>query len=141
MPGRNGKTCHLSARVPRRLVKDLEGFASRQRMTTSAALVRILDESLRMARHPGIDFRTRPLGRSAFVTGTGLAVWEVYMIWRDYKRNTRRMLRAYSHLTPGQVEAALRYFNTYPEEIKAELDEAAPDDALAKFPFLRVVKA
>lgn len=133
------RTVHLSARIPARLARDLDQVAASLRVSRSQAAIRILEEGVRMARCPGIDFRSRATGRSAFVTGTGLGVWEIDMLWVDHGRDRKRLLRNYPHLTAAQLEAGLRYAEAYSEEIEDERRRAQPDDPTALVPGLKMV--
>src|SRR5438552_1012179 len=82
------------------------------------------------ARFPGIDLRWAPSGRRAHVMGTGLAAWELFMIWKHHGGNVKRILKNYPHLTPAQIHAGASYMHAYPEEM--------PD--LSPPPFMTVVK-
>ena len=135
----SAKSVRFSARLPRDVAKSLAAYAKRYRISTSEAAVRLLDEALRTARHPGIDFRWTPVGRQAFVTGTGLAVWELWMIWRAHDKDRRRLDKGYPHLTPAQVGAAIGYAEAYLPEIEQELEGATSFDA-GTHPGVRVVK-
>ncbi|MEK7269552.1 MAG: hypothetical protein AAB215_01270 [Planctomycetota bacterium] len=126
----------FSARLPRSVVEGLKGFARRQGISASAAAARILEESLRMDRHPGIDFRTTKTGRRAFVTGTGLAVWELEMIRAHHRGDRKAVLRGYPGLTEAQMEAAARYAEDCPAEIREDLERAQPRDVRKAYPFL-----
>ena len=74
-----------------------------------------------MRECPGIHFATEPAGRTAKVSGTGLAVWEVL---RDFVRDqdVDRVRRAFPQLSPAQVTAALIYFQRYPDEIRQAVE-------------------
>jgi uncharacterized protein (DUF433 family) len=93
-----------------------------------------------LGRHPGIDFRFVTGGRSAFVTGTGLTVWELFRIWQDHRRDLRKVLKNYPHLKRHQVAAAVSYAAAHPEEVVRETRRAQPDEPLEAFPFLEKVK-
>jgi uncharacterized protein (DUF433 family) len=99
------------------VAEGLREYAARRRISTSAAAAELLDEALRMQRFPGIDFRWTPSGRCAHITGTGLAAWEVYMIWEDHKGNLKAILRHYPSLRGDQVQAAVSYLQAYPDEM------------------------
>jgi len=134
-------TVQLSARLPRELHRELQSFASEHGISMSTALARLLKESVRMARHPGIDFRPAPVGRLPFVTGTGLAVWELYRIWSDHRSHARKVLKNYPTLTAAQLAAAVRYAEAYPEEIAADARRAQPERPKERFPFLKPFRA
>ena len=130
---RAGKSVHFNARLPKDVSERLRHYADRRRISASAAAVELLDEALRMEAHPGIDFRWTPLGRQAFVTGTGLSVWELYHVWLDHGGKTKRVLRNYPHLKAAQVNVAVTY-------AKAHVHEEPPGLWGAKPPFVPGVR-
>lgn len=76
-----------------------------------------------MRRHPGIVFAGPPGSRRARVEGSGLDAWEVISVFRDCGEDAHRTLRILTHLTPRQLEAAVRYANAFPEEIESLIAE------------------
>lgn len=113
---REKRTTYFAARLPEETRSELERYARLHRLSASAAAAHLLEEALRMARFPGIDFRWEPSGRRAHVTGTGLAAWEMYMLWTAHGRSAGRVLKDYPHLTASQVQAGAGYIEAYPDE-------------------------
>lgn len=74
---------------------------------------------------PGIYFADEPAGRDAKVAGTGLGIWEVIRDYRAEKRDLKRLQRGLPQLNRAQIEAALRYYATWPEEIDDLIAENA----------------
>lgn len=67
----------ISLRLQDDQIERLGRLARRlNRRPTSAAQL-LLEEKLREAEFPAIEFRNTAAGRGAFVRGTGLAVWEI----------------------------------------------------------------
>ena len=99
----------------------------------SETVTLLVEEALRMTEHPGIDFRDSPAGRHAYVKGTGLAVWEVAMVARDYEGDAAAVA---THLQwpVARVQAALTYARDYQDEIEAALadNDAVDFDALRR---------
>lgn len=93
-----------------------------------------------MDRHPGIDFRSRPTGRAAFVTGTGLAVSEVYRIWLDHRKSARLVLRNYPHLTRARLHVAIAYAEAYHREIERQVAGLDPSKVAEVAPLVRTVR-
>jgi uncharacterized protein (DUF433 family) len=102
--------------MPEGLARQLKDYARQHGITASQAAIRLLEESIRMALFPGIDFRTEPSGRRAHVAGTGFAAWEVHRMWEGQKRNVDGVLRRHPGLAAAQVRAAAAYIESYPEE-------------------------
>jgi uncharacterized protein (DUF433 family) len=72
-------------------------------------------EWIRMQRYPGIAFRGEDYRRRAWVLGTGLDVWEIVALRRDFDSELD-FARAYA-LTPAQITIAQAYHRAFPEEI------------------------
>lgn len=125
------RTVPFNVRIPEPLLRDIRSCAEQQRTSASAVATRLLEEGIRTARFPGIDFRDTPSGRQPFIVGTGLTVWELLMIWRDHKRDARYVLENYPHLREQQVRAGVAYAEAFREE--APRQPAVP-------PWVRVVK-
>ena len=91
----------------------------------------LLSEAEKMARVPGITFADGPAGRRARVAGTGLEVFEVISAYLACNRDWKRLADWYHWLSDTQLQAALRYYALFPEEIDSiieEMDRAIPDD-------------
>jgi hypothetical protein len=70
-----------------------------------------------MQRFPFIDYRWTPTGRQAHVSGTGLTVREMWMIWESYGKKWPRIKKAFTHLSRVQLEGALAFGRAYPAEV------------------------
>jgi uncharacterized protein (DUF433 family) len=84
---------------------------------------RLLDEGLRMAEHPGIVFRDGPVGRRAALAG-GPDVWEVIGALRSSEEKGEAAIAALIDLgvvTRAQIEAAVRYYGDYQDEIDGRI--------------------
>jgi uncharacterized protein (DUF433 family) len=105
-------------------------------MTTGLEL-----EAEKMARVPGIIFADTPFGgRIARVGGTGLEVFEVIMSYQAMGEDFPRLRRAFDWLSENQVRAAVTYYETYPDEINAEIAENnmyTPEYVYSKWPFTK----
>jgi hypothetical protein len=102
-----------------RVVKQLKAEAKARGKSLSAMAEELIDEALRIRRHPLITFRDNPAGRRA-VTVAGPEVWEVMGYLLDSKRpSEKRVAEAAEHLNviPMIVEAALAYYAEHGEEI------------------------
>jgi uncharacterized protein (DUF433 family) len=99
----------------------------------SAAAAQLIEEGLRMARFPGIDFRWTPTGRKPHLTGTGLSVWELYQLWTDHGERVERLLDRYPHLTAAGANAGIAYARAHANEMPRDEWGVRPD-------FTRAVK-
>jgi predicted transcriptional regulator len=110
----------VSMRLRDDQMERLRRLARRLGRTPSETSALLLEESLREAEFAAIEFRDSPAGRQAYVTGSGLAVWEVIMVARGYDGDTERTA-ALLEWPVVKVKAALNYAEAFPEEIAAAL--------------------
>ena len=115
---------HTTMRLPEDVLRELKRYAEGHRRTPGAVISMALKEWVDMQRFPGIDYRWTPSGREPFVTGTGLSVREMWLIWKGFKKSWPRIRYYYPDFKRAQVDAAVAYGKAYPEETK--LDEAPP---------------
>jgi uncharacterized protein (DUF433 family) len=127
----------FSVRLSRTTDLAVEAEARRVRRSKSAVVEALAEEAMRMRRFPGIGFRGDDAGRRPWVIGTGLDVWEICEMAEDY--DSIENLVAESHLGPRQVELALAYRESYPDEIVQAIEEnrRSPAEWLALYPFVR----
>ena len=100
----------------------LDQFANGLRKTRGEATAQLIEEGLRHAEFPAIEFRDSAAGRQAYVVGSGLAVWEVLMVANGYGLDpvaTAHHLQLYREL----VAQALRYASAFESEIHGALEE------------------
>lgn len=107
---------HVAARLK------AEAVASAR--SASALAEELIDEGLRMRRHPLVVFRAGPAGRRAGLVG-GPDVWEVVagMVGGDVAPSKRveRAIDVFG-LRPEQVEAALAYYAEFTDEIDSQIE-------------------
>ena len=115
------KRQHLTFRLPEPTLERLDARAHQIRETRTGLAERYLEEGLRMDEHPGIAFVDGPAGRRAFLTGTGLDVWEVIGVVQDNRGSPTATAR-YLEVPEGRVRDALRYYAAFPDEIDDFLD-------------------
>ncbi|MDQ7839583.1 MAG: hypothetical protein RDU83_00990 [bacterium] len=113
-------------------------MARRTSRSLSAVLSELTEEALRTRRYAGIAFAGAPGERRARIEGAGLDVWEIVAVHKACGEDTQRTLQILEHLSPRQVEAALRYSRAYPEEIEALVaeNERSPDEWERLYPHL-----
>lgn len=106
------------------IVNRLKAEAAARDRSASALAEELIDEGLRMRRHPLVIFRDGASGRRASVLGGG-DVWEVVsaVLGGDVPRS-KRVARAVElfGLRREQVDAALSYYAEYTEEIDAQIE-------------------
>jgi len=120
----------ISVRFPDDLARRLRRRGSGTGEATSGLVVRLVDEGIRMAEHPGVVFRDGPTGRRAGLSA-GPDVWEVVVVLRDYAEGgaTEAVRRAakWLGLTEAQVRTAENYYASFADEIddRIEMNDAA----------------
>lgn len=117
------KSIPVSVRLSRTAYDMIRELARRTGRPIGRVVRELTEEALRQRAHPGIVFAGPPGDRRARVEGTGLDVWEVVVVYRACGEDLASTCRVLEHLTPRQVEAALRYYRAYPEEIEALIAE------------------
>lgn len=98
---------------------------------------RLIGEGLRMDAHPGLVFRDGPAGRRAALA-SGPDVWEVIAVVRDQRGGAQHRVAAAAELlglSSAQVQAAVRYYADFTEEIDALVtaNQATADRELARW--------
>jgi hypothetical protein len=100
------------------------------------ATAQLIEEGLRHAEFPAVEFRDSDSGRQAYVVGSSLAVWEVVMINQSYGYSTEQTA-AHLRWPLTRVEPVLAYARTYQQEIAAALQEnrsVSPPDLQRSLP-------
>jgi len=114
----------------------LDRFAMSVRKSPREATAQLIEEGLRHAEFPAVEFRGSDAGRQAYVVGSSLAVWEVAMIDENYGHSAEQTA-AHLRWPVTRVEAVLAYARTYQQEIAAALQEnrsVSPQDLQRSLP-------
>jgi len=112
----------ISMRLPLASGTRLKRMASRYGWTPSEASARLVEEGLRRSEFAFIDFRDSSVGRQACIQGSSLAVWEVILVNQSYKNDFAATAKHLGWPT-AKVQAAVNYFEAFPDEIQQALDE------------------
>lgn len=93
------------------------------------------EEGEKMRRHPGIGFKGDEGEPRAWVMGTALDVWELVEMYQIEGRET--VLSAHP-VSERQLEAALGYYEEFPEEIDPIIEENSkpPEYWMERYPEL-----
>jgi uncharacterized protein (DUF433 family) len=96
-------------------------------------------EAIRTRRYPGIAFRGNDYRRRAWVIGTGLDVWEIVALTRDFA--SERELAGEYELAPGQIRIALAYYKEFTDEIDDLIARGrrSEQELLARYPFIQTL--
>lgn len=127
-------------RLPEELDTGIEREMKLRGATFSETAIGLIREALRMRRVPGIYFVDGLDCRRAAIAGTGLEVWEVVATYESVGEDHRRLKESYPWLDERRLSAALSYYELYPEEIGARIEQDeywTPERAWEEFPFVR----
>src|SRR5438094_278530 len=110
--------------------------ARRLRRSRGAVVESYATEGIRMRRYPGIAFRGDDHRRRAWVMGTGLDVWEIVALLKDFGGELD-LADEYT-LTPGQIRIASAYYKEFAEEIDDLIARGRPseDELFRRYPFV-----
>jgi hypothetical protein len=124
---------NVSVRLDDVLAERLRLRARTAGETLSDRLRRYAEEGARRDEHPLITFRDGSAGRRAGLLG-GPDVWEVVMWLEDLAAEVDpvAVLVEDSVVSRSQVDAALRYLTTYPDEIAARIELHRRETAAAE---------
>ena len=128
-------TKHLSIELDGALLDMLDEHGIEEGESRDEAAARLLEEGLRMARHPWIFFRTEPAGRRPVLMG-GPDLWMVARLFRELpldsddaiERAADHAVTLLSSVPRHMMLAAIRYYIDYQDEIDEwlrVLDEGA----------------
>jgi hypothetical protein len=120
----------IDIEMPDEQAARLDRFAMSVHKSPREATAQLIEEGLRHAEFPAVEFRDSDSGRHAYVVGSSLAVWEVAMIDESYGHSAEQTA-AHLRWPLSRVELVLAYARTYPREIAAALHEnrsLAPQD-------------
>lgn len=100
----------------------LDRFATGLHKSRVEATAQLIEEGLRHAEFPAVEFRDSVVGRQAYLVGSRLAIWEILMIAEGYEM---RVDATAQHLQIDQdrVSQALRYAAAFESEVRRALDE------------------
>lgn len=114
----------LSLRVPDQMMERLERLAHRQGsgMTRTKVSILLLEEALREADFPLIEYRDSATGRQPCVRGSGMAVWELILVARSYQFDAESIAQDYP-ISVNVIRGAFNYFEVYRDEINRAIED------------------
>ena len=112
----------IDIEMPDEQAARLDRFAMSVHKSPREATAQLIEEGLRHAEFPAVEFRDSDSGRQAYVVGSSLAVWEVVMVDESYSHSAEQT-SAHLRWPLTRVELVLAYARTYQQEIAAALQE------------------
>lgn len=131
----------VSVRLERSLLQAIRSQARRLGKPTSRVIKELLEMALNMQRFPGVVFVEGPAGRRAHLAGTGLDVWEIIALLREFG-SASSLREHFPRLSPIAITVAEAYARANPDEIKyfLELNARSADDLKRTLPWLETVR-
>jgi uncharacterized protein (DUF433 family) len=141
MAAREGKSEPFSIRLAMPEERFVRAEAQRLRRSRSSIVEGLTAEAIRSRRYPGIAYRGEDHRRRAWVIGTGLDVWEIVALLRDFE-SEQKFSKEYS-LALGQVRIALAYYHEFTAEIDEliALGRRSTEELATRYPFVQTLEA
>lgn len=112
----------FSMRASKNTLRRLEEEARRYGVPPRTLAERMIEEGVRIRRHPGIVFIERGGGRDAVLAGRPrLSIWQVVQTVRANK--TRAAAAKWLSLDEASIDRAMAYAQDYPEEVEQAIRE------------------
>ncbi len=125
----------ISMRLSVRSGKRLKRMATAHGWTPSDASAKLVEEGLRRADFAFIDFRDSTVGRQACVQGSSLAIWEIMVLARHFKKDAS-LVAKYLRWPQAKVQAAFNYAKAFSDEIDSAIADNDSIDKDALFQML-----
>jgi hypothetical protein len=107
-----------SLRLPADTLEGLDRLADERGQSANTVAARLIEEGLRLERHPLIYFRDAPAGRRPALLGTRLDVGQVIDTVRAHAGSVAEAAE-YLAQPETKIRAAVRYYAEFGEEIDA----------------------
>jgi len=120
---RSGSKQGVSFRFDPRTVERLKRRSDELGAPQAALAERYIEEGMRIDEHPGIYFRDGGSGRRPALLGTRLDVAQVVETLRQ-NENSVEETADYLDISPAHVEAALRYYAAYRDEVDKWIEQS-----------------
>ena len=114
-----------SLRLPDALKRRLDAAADRERVAASAVAVRLIDEGLRMAEHPGVVFHDSLTHGRVAALSNGPDIAEIIDVLTGLEARGEQRLAETAEwfgLHVSRIRVALDYYADHREEIDDQID-------------------
>ena len=134
----------ISARVPESTGERIRQYARRKQRSLNEIVSTAIEEWLRLNDFAHIEFRDTINGRMAYMKGSRLPVYWVVKVAKSYGMDVEKTAAYWKGMhSRDWVQAALNYYEAYPEEIDAQIADAAAqsfETLKRKMPQLRLTE-
>jgi uncharacterized protein (DUF433 family) len=107
----------MQIEIPDELAAAVAEIAERSGQDAEHLVTEMVTEAIKMRRVPGIVFADGATGRRARVGGTRIPVYEMMEYYEYVGRDREELRKGFNWLDPRQIDAAIAYYETYPEDI------------------------
>ncbi|MCW3100547.1 MAG: hypothetical protein JWL77_6165 [Chthonomonadaceae bacterium] len=116
----------ISARVPEATAERIRQYARRKQRSINEVVSTAVEEWLRLNDFALIEFRDTPDGRVAYMKGSRLPVYWVVKVALGYDLDVDKTVAYWNGQQSREwVQAALNYYEAFPDEIDAQIADAA----------------
>lgn len=109
-----------SLRLPKATADKVHLIAALEHRSFAEMVKVLTEEAIRMREFPGITFTAGPTGRRAAFRD-GPDVWEIVEPYLLAGKDWQALRDSYPDLDEAKLRVALRYYESYPEEIEARV--------------------
>lgn len=120
----------MQIEIPNEIAEAVARVAAETGQDAQQIVAEMVTEAIKMRRVPGILFADGATGRRARIGGTGIEVFEVIDCYEAVGRDRVRLQELFDWLNPHQLNAAIAYYEAYPEDITPRLRSEASDRAV-----------
>lgn len=136
-------TKHLSVDLADAEFEALQDLGRSEARSPEEMARTLVDEGLRMAKHPGVVFRPGPVGRRAGLAD-GPDIWQIAYVFRDQPLDTDIAIIdatvrsvGLTGLSTEQLRTAIHYYLEYTDEIEEWIRRNDKEAERAKAEWLR----
>ena len=110
----------ISLRLPEEVAEKVRRIAALEHRSFAETVRILTEEAIKMREFPDIVFADGPTGRRARFRD-GLDVWEVVEPYLEAHKDWSVLRHSYPEADEGKLREAIRYYESYPEEIEARV--------------------
>ena len=120
----------MQIEIPDELAAAVAEIAGKTGQDVESLVAEMVTEAVKLRRVPTVHFEDGAVGRRACVPGTGIPIWEVAEYYEHVRRDFESLQRGFDWIRKHRLEAAIAYYDAFPEDIKPRLK--TEEEALAE---------
>ncbi len=121
----------LTTRLPEETAERVRQYAKRRQRSVNETVAVAIEEWLRQTEYAHIEFRDTPHGRLAYMKNSRLPVYWVIKTARSYGMDVEQTRAHWPNRPRGWVEAAVAYYQAFPQEIDDQIEDYGSGAAFA----------